>query len=79
MTIKRPSTASAGLTFLKEGYSIELAADSVNAFLRYLERAKIGITVEVEVEQLKAVIKPQAMAMSETAIILRTEPAVLRA
>jgi hypothetical protein len=56
--MKRPSTASAGLNFLKQGYSIELSASGVGAFLRFCERNHPGLKLDVTYENDMAVIKP---------------------
>ncbi|MGV3586311.1 MAG: hypothetical protein ACO1OF_04860 [Adhaeribacter sp.] len=56
--MKRPSTASAGLNFLSQGYTIELSQMAVGPFLRYFERNKPGFELAVAYESEMAIIKP---------------------
>ena len=56
--MKRPSTASAGLNFLNQGYAIELSVQGVGAFLRYCERNKPGFELKVSYQNDMAVIMP---------------------
>ena len=56
--MKRPSTASAGLNFLRQGYSIELSVPGVGAFLRYCERNNPDLKLDVTYENDMAFIKP---------------------
>ncbi|GEO06667.1 hypothetical protein AAE02nite_43310 [Adhaeribacter aerolatus] len=56
--MKRPSTASAGLNFLNQGYTIELSVQGVGAFLRYCERNKPGFELKVSYQNDMAVVMP---------------------
>ncbi len=56
--MKRPSTASAGLNFLNQGYTIELSLQAVGAFLRYFERNKPGFDLSVAYGNEMAIVKP---------------------
>ena len=65
--MKRPSTASAGLNFLNQGYTIELSAQGIGAFLRYCERNKPGFELNVVYNNDMAIVKPvKATATLET-------------
>lgn len=68
--MKRPSTASAGLNFLNQGYTIELAQMAVGPFLRYCERNKPGFKLAVVYENEMAIIKP--MKTNEKVSSLKT-------
>ena len=60
--MKRPSTASAGLNFLNQGFAIELSAQAVGPFLRYCERNKPGFELLVTYENDSAIIKAEKVA-----------------
>ncbi|MDB5261257.1 MAG: hypothetical protein JWQ14_538 [Adhaeribacter sp.] len=61
--MKRPSTASAGLNFLNQGFTIELDAQAVGPFLRYCERNKPGFGLQVTYENDIAILKAEKQAV----------------
>ena len=60
--MKRPSTASAGLNFLNQGFTIELSAQAVGPFVRYCQRNKLGFELLVTYDNDLAIIKAQKVA-----------------